>query len=183
MAARITPALASAVFGDLLDQHGQRAMHELLRYCHVLTMRPRMLQFPWDIVEHNASMIATDMDLLDPAVYMPLAQHPQATACHAQAIERILVHPNAQFEAPVALDAREGPIVIGAARIEPFSVIQGPVAIHDGALISGHACAPGQQLVRCAALVVKLKHLWCKGTATSTMMGFLDIRISASGSM
>lgn len=143
VAARITPALASAVFGDLLDQHGQRAMHELLRYCHVLTMRPRMLQFPWDIVEHNASMIATDMDLLDPAVYMPLAQHPQATACHAQAIERILVHPNAQFEAPVALDAREGPIVIGAARIEPFSVIQGPVAIHDGALISGARVRPG----------------------------------------
>jgi UDP-N-acetylglucosamine diphosphorylase/glucosamine-1-phosphate N-acetyltransferase len=51
--------------------------------------------------------------------------------------ERIFVPPNAQIESPVALDAREGPIVIGAARIEPFSLIQGPVAIHDGALISG----------------------------------------------
>ena len=28
-------------------------------------------------------------------------------------------------------------VVIGRARIEPFSLIQGPVAIHDGALISG----------------------------------------------
>jgi hypothetical protein len=137
VAARITPALASAVFGDLLEQQGLRALHELQRFCQVLTGRPLMLQFPWDIVDHNAAMIGRDVDLLDPTVYIPLAQHPQAASCHAQAGERILVHPQAQFEAPVALDAREGPIVIGAARIEPFSVIQGPVAIHDGALISG----------------------------------------------
>jgi UDP-N-acetylglucosamine diphosphorylase/glucosamine-1-phosphate N-acetyltransferase len=137
VAARITPALASAVFGDLLEQHGQQALQELQRFCQVLTGRPLMLQFPWDIVDYNATMIGRDIDLLDPTVYIPLAQHPQAAGCHAKAGERILVHPQAQFEAPVALDAREGPIVIGAARIEPFSVIQGPVAIHDGALISG----------------------------------------------
>jgi hypothetical protein len=96
-----------------------------------------MLQFPWDIVDHNAAMIERDVDLLDPTVYIPLAQHSQAAHCHAQASERILVHPQAQFESPVALDARDGPIVIGAARIEPFSVIQRPVMIHDGAFYFG----------------------------------------------
>jgi NDP-sugar pyrophosphorylase family protein len=48
-----------------------------------------------------------------------------------------MVHREARIEGPVALDARDGVIIVGNARIEPFSLLQGPVAIHDGALISG----------------------------------------------
>lgn len=137
VAARLSPALASAVFADLLEQQGQRVLNELQRFGQTIAYRPRMLNFPWDIVEANAELISSDLPLLDPTTFIPAAHHPNATQWHMQAPERIFVHPNAQIESPVALDAREGPIVIGAARIEPFSLIQGPVAIHDGALISG----------------------------------------------
>jgi UDP-N-acetylglucosamine diphosphorylase/glucosamine-1-phosphate N-acetyltransferase len=102
-----------------------------------MAIRPRMLNFPWDIVDSNPELIASDLPLLDPTTFIPAQHHPNAALWHMQAPERIFVHPDAQIELPVALDAREGPIVIGAARIEPFSLIQGPVAIHDGALISG----------------------------------------------
>ncbi|MFN5060425.1 MAG: GlmU family protein [Chloroflexota bacterium] len=137
VAARLSPALASAVFADLLQQQGQRVLNELQRFGQTVAIRPRMLNFPWDIVEANAELIASDLPLLDPTTFIPAQHHPNASMWHMQAPERIFVHPNAQIESPVALDAREGPIVIGAARIEPFSLIQGPVAIHDGALISG----------------------------------------------
>lgn len=137
VAARVTPALASAIFADLLDQRGHGALSELQRFGQTIMTRPLMLNFPWDIVAHNAPMIPRDVALCDITRYIPIQAHPAAAGCHLLAPERIYVHPNAQIEAPVALDAREGPIVIGAARIEPFSTIQGPVAIHDGALISG----------------------------------------------
>lgn len=137
VAARLSPALASAVFADLLQQQGHRVLSELQRFGHTVSHRPRMLNFPWDIVEANAELIASDLPLLDPTIFIPAVHHPDASMWHMQAAERIFVHPHAHIESPVALDAREGPIVIGAARIEPFSLIQGPVAIHDGALISG----------------------------------------------
>lgn len=143
VAARVTPALASAVFAYLLDQQGNMARRELQRFGQVLTRRPRMLHFPWDIVVHNPAMIVMDVQLLPVAQFLPVQQHPQAHLWSIQAPEQVFVHTDAQIEAPVALDAREGPIVIGKARIEPFSLIQGPVAIHDGALISGARVRPG----------------------------------------
>lgn len=137
VAARLSPALASAVFADVLQQQGQHVLRELQRFGQTHSLRPRMLNFPWDIVDANAELIAGDLPLLDPTTFVPALHHPNAGLWHMQAPERIFVHPHAQIESPVALDAREGPIVIGAARVEPFSLIQGPVAIHDGALISG----------------------------------------------
>lgn len=137
VAARVTPALASAVFADLLEQRGQAALLELQRFGRTVTGRPLMLNFPWDIVEHNAPMIGKDVPLCDVTRYIPIREHTSAASCHVLAPEQVWVHPHAQLEAPIAIDARDGPIIIGAARIEPFSTIQGPVAIHDGALISG----------------------------------------------
>jgi len=137
VAARVSPALASAVFAYLLEQQGNVVLQELQRFGLVVRHRPAMLNFPWDIVELNGRMIAADMALLDPTHYIPAVAHPDASSWSMQAPEHIMVHPQASIESPVALDAREGPIVIGRARIEPFSLIQGPVAIHDGALISG----------------------------------------------
>ena len=137
VAARLSPALASAIFVDVINQQGQRALAELQRFGHTIAQRPRMLNFMWDIVEANAECITSDVSLLDPTTFIPAHHHPDAATWHMQAPERIFVHPNAHIESPVALDAREGPIVIGAARIEPFTLIQGPVAIHDGSLISG----------------------------------------------
>jgi UDP-N-acetylglucosamine diphosphorylase/glucosamine-1-phosphate N-acetyltransferase len=137
VAARVSPALASAVFAYLLEQQGNVVLQELQRFGPVIKHRPAMLNFPWDIVELNGHMIRADMGLLNPTHYIPAVAHPDAHLWSMQAPEHIMVHPQAHIEAPVALDAREGPIVIGRARIEPFSLIQGPVAIHDGALISG----------------------------------------------
>jgi UDP-N-acetylglucosamine diphosphorylase/glucosamine-1-phosphate N-acetyltransferase len=96
-----------------------------------------MLNFPWDIIAANAEMIESDATLLEGDSYLPALQHPDAALWQMYAPERIKVHRDARIEGPVALDARDGVIIIGNARLEPFSLLQGPVAIHDGALISG----------------------------------------------
>jgi UDP-N-acetylglucosamine diphosphorylase/glucosamine-1-phosphate N-acetyltransferase len=49
---------------------------------------------------------------------------------------QVYIHPQARLDGPLVLDARDGPIVIDAAHIEPFSFIQGPAAFGPGALIA-----------------------------------------------
>ena len=137
VAARLSPSLASAVFAYLLEQNAQFAIEELTRFGTVIRQRPRMLNFPWDIIAANAEMIGSDATLLERDAYLPALQHPDAALWQMSAPERIMVHREARIEGPVALDARAGVIIIGNARVEPFSLLQGPVAIHDGALISG----------------------------------------------
>ena len=137
VAARLSPSLASAVFAYLLEQNAQFAIEELTRFGTVIRQRPRMLNFPWDIIAANAEMIGSDATLLERDAYLPALQHPDAALWQMSAPERIMVHREARIEGPVALDARDGVIIIGNARVEPFSLLQGPVAIHDGALISG----------------------------------------------
>jgi UDP-N-acetylglucosamine diphosphorylase/glucosamine-1-phosphate N-acetyltransferase len=137
VAARLSPSLASAVFAYLLEQNVQYAIEELARFGTVINQRPKMLNFLWDIVAYNPELIEADAAFRDPAVYIPATAHPDAALWQLSAPERIFVHREARIEGPVALDAREGTIVIGNARVEPFSLVQGPVAVHDGALISG----------------------------------------------
>ncbi|MFM2309053.1 MAG: hypothetical protein RLY87_1174 [Chloroflexota bacterium] len=137
VAARLSPSLASAVFAYLLEQNAQFAIEELSRFGTVIRQRPTMLNFPWDIIAANADMIHADNGLRDRERLVPAVEHPDAALWQMYAPERIWVDRSARIEGPVALDARDGVIVIGNARIEPFSLIQGPVAIHDGALISG----------------------------------------------
>src|SRR4030095_12218549 len=48
----------------------------------------------------------------------------------------VYVPPAASLASPIVLDARDGPVVVDAAQIEPFSFIQGPAAIGAGATIS-----------------------------------------------
>ncbi len=137
VAARLSPSLASAVFAYLLEQNAQFAIEELTRFGTVIRHRPNMLNFPWDIIDYNADMIRSDLARHAGDDYIPARTHPDAGLWQMYAPDHIRVHRNARIEGPVALDARDGPILIGNARIEPFSLIQGPVAIHDGALISG----------------------------------------------
>ena len=137
VAARLSPSLASAVFAYLLEQNAQFAIEELTRFGTVIRQRPRMLNFPWDIIAANAEMIGSDATLLERDAYLPALQPPDAALWQMYAPERIMIHREARIEGPVALDARDGVIIIGNARVEPFSLLQGPVAIHDGALISG----------------------------------------------
>ncbi len=138
LGARLSPALASAVLRDLIEQGGAAALAELRRFAHVIEVDAAMLSFPWDLVGQNGAQIARDLPLATrDAAWATAADRPPAdSSVVVRAPYDVWLHADAQLDGPLALDARDGPIVIGAARIEPFSFIQGPTAIHAGALIS-----------------------------------------------
>jgi UDP-N-acetylglucosamine diphosphorylase/glucosamine-1-phosphate N-acetyltransferase len=138
LGARLSPSLASAVMLNLLHQDATPALDELRRFARVVEVKTRLLVFPWDMVALNAEQIARDVALLASVHGWPTAaERPPADpsiVVHNPA--QVYLHPAARLDGPLVLDARDGPIVIDAAHIEPFSFIQGPTAIGAGSLIA-----------------------------------------------
>jgi UDP-N-acetylglucosamine diphosphorylase / glucose-1-phosphate thymidylyltransferase / UDP-N-acetylgalactosamine diphosphorylase / glucosamine-1-phosphate N-acetyltransferase / galactosamine-1-phosphate N-acetyltransferase len=138
LGARLSPALASAVLLYLMEQRSELALAELRRFARVVEVEARMLTFPWDLIAANGEQIGRDLPVLLGRNQWPsAAERPPAdrsVVIHNPA--QVFIHPQAQLDGPLVLDARDGPIVIDAAHIEPFSFIQGPAAFGPGALIS-----------------------------------------------
>jgi UDP-N-acetylglucosamine diphosphorylase / glucose-1-phosphate thymidylyltransferase / UDP-N-acetylgalactosamine diphosphorylase / glucosamine-1-phosphate N-acetyltransferase / galactosamine-1-phosphate N-acetyltransferase len=138
LGARLSPRLASAVLLDMLEQRSTAALAELRRFTRVVEVDARLLAFPWDIISANGDQIRRDLPLLiQQAGWPSAAERPPADASIViHNPTQVYLHPDAKLEGPLVLDARDGPIVIDAARIEPFSFIQGPAAVGAGALIA-----------------------------------------------
>ncbi len=138
LGARLTPWLASAVLPYLLEQRAEAALAELRRFGRLAEVETRLLTFPWDLIALNGEQIVRDVPLLVgrdgwfSAADRP-PDHPSIVISNPQ---HVFIHRDARLEPPLALDARDGPIVIDAARIEPFSFIQGPAYIGPGSLIA-----------------------------------------------
>jgi len=135
--ARLSPTLASAVLLDMLEQRVANALEELRRFARVVELQAPLLAFPWDLITTNGEQIARDVPLLSRAAgWANAADRPIERAdvvVHNPA--QVWLHPQARLDGPLVLDARDGPIVIDAAHVEPFSFIQGPTAIGAGALV------------------------------------------------
>ncbi|MFO7168523.1 MAG: GlmU family protein [Chloroflexota bacterium] len=138
LGARLTPGLASAVLGYLLEQRSAPALAELRRFARVEAVEAQLLAFPWDLIAHNGAQIVRDLPLLAGREgWATAAERPPAGEGLAISNrEQVYLHADAQLDGPLAIDARDGPVVIDAARIEPFSYIQGPAYIGPGSLIA-----------------------------------------------
>ncbi len=92
---------------------------------------PPRIERLWDLLDHNPGEIAEDIERLDPPVGFLRDIH---TAIYSP--EKVYVDPTADVRGAV-LDASAGPIYIGPkAVIQPGSMIQGPVAILEGATVN-----------------------------------------------
>lgn len=138
LGARLSPALASAVLLDLLQQESDAALRELRRFARVVETQARLLTFPWDIITCTGEQIVRDAPLLAGAHgWASAADRPiegAGVVVHNPA--QVFVRDGARLDGPLVLDARDGPVVVDAAHVEPFSFVQGPAAIGEGALIS-----------------------------------------------
>ena len=138
LGARLSPTLASAVLLDMLQQCSVAALAELRRFVRVVELDVRLLAFPWDLITANGEQIVRDLPLLSRgAGWASAAERPPGQSglvIHNPA--QVWLHPQARLDGPLVLDARDGPIVIDAAHVEPFSFIQGPTAIGAGALVA-----------------------------------------------
>jgi UDP-N-acetylglucosamine diphosphorylase/glucosamine-1-phosphate N-acetyltransferase len=139
LGARLSPALMSGVLLDLLEQRAAPALRELERFGHVVALDAQLLTYPWDLITANSAQIMRDLPLLptDAGWATAFERPPEHPAVAIYNPAQVHLHPQARLEGPLVLDARDGPIVIDAARIEPFSLIQGPAVIGAGSVIAG----------------------------------------------
>ena len=138
LGARLSPGLASAVLLYLMEQQSELALAELRRFARVVEAEARLLTFPWDLIGANGEQIARELRLVAPrgAGATAAERPPDGSEIVVREPERVYLHPNARLDGPLVLDARDGPILIDAAQIEPFSFIQGPAVVGAGTLIS-----------------------------------------------
>lgn len=138
LGARLSPALTSAVLLYLLRQESEAALADLRRFARVVEIDTQLLTFLWDLITANGEQIVRDTPFWVASTGCPSAQeHPPSDS---QIVIRnpaqVYIHPDAKLDGPLVLDARDGPVIVDAATIEPFSFIQGPVAIGARTLIA-----------------------------------------------
>lgn len=138
LGARLSPSLASAILLYLLNQEISLALKELRRFARLHERKARMLTFPWELIIENGTQIGADLAVYTKQHGLPNAseQAPDVPGLVIKAPERVFIHPEAKLGGPLSIDASDGPVIIDAARIEPFCFIQGPTAIGSGSQIS-----------------------------------------------
>lgn len=138
LGARLSPSLASAILLYLLNQEVGLAVRELQRFAKIQELPARVMVFPWDLIVENGSQVVHDLPhyLRMHGIVSAAERPPEVAGAVLTRPDQIYIHPQAKLEGPLAIDARDGPIVIDAARIEPFSFLQGPTYIGPGALIA-----------------------------------------------
>ena len=93
----------------------------------------RLLRWPWDLVEWNLEALAADLESMAPSVEGEL--HPLAGVYEQ---ERVAIGPGARVDAYAVLDARGGPIRIGAGVVVlSHTVVIGPCAVGAGTRLMG----------------------------------------------
>ena len=129
-------AAARLPLSEIAPQLGGAENLETLLRAHSLTERPvdaMFLEYPWDLIEANAVAITDDLAAVR-------AEHRGEIHRMAslEAPDRIRVEAGAVVEAFACLDARGGPILIGAgARVAAHTVVRGPCAIGAGTELLG----------------------------------------------
>lgn len=87
----------------------------------------RMIDYPWQLVEHNAATLEQDFELY---------KGKSADTTHIQVTgprERLVVHPEARVEPLVAVDTTNGPVIIErGAVVKSFSLLVGPCYVGTG---------------------------------------------------
>ncbi|MCA8992414.1 MAG: hypothetical protein KDA88_10565 [Planctomycetaceae bacterium] len=85
----------------------------------------KLLEFPWELIEQNASQITADFEL------RPRDVVSQSNLDNRVAIlgdsDQVFIHPTASIDPFVVIDARHGPVWIDeGARIQAFTRLEGP---------------------------------------------------------
>jgi UDP-N-acetylglucosamine diphosphorylase/glucosamine-1-phosphate N-acetyltransferase len=144
VAALLSGELAQEAIYYLLEQNTQQLLGHLPHSVKTVEIPAQLAIYPWDMIVQNAALIEEDFVLLDPTAAAKNIVHARAVLYQP---ERIYVSPEARVEAMAVLDAREGPIFLDkSVVVEPFSYIQGPVAIGANSLIVGGQIRPGTSI-------------------------------------
>jgi UDP-N-acetylglucosamine diphosphorylase/glucosamine-1-phosphate N-acetyltransferase len=143
-AAILSTSAAQEAIYYLLEQKTQELLDYLSRSVKTVEIPAKIATYPWDLITHNACLIEKDFAQLDLVAQAEDIVHSKAVLYEE---DKIYVSPEARVVAMAVLDAREGPIFLDKdVIVEPFSYIQGPVAIGPGTQIVGGQIRPGTSI-------------------------------------
>jgi len=157
--ADVTPAnLADAMAGWLCD----------------LPQRPgggRLVNYPWELVDHNAEQIILDFQTLTPgeqAGWRPASFHLTGPA------ERLLIDPTARLEPLVMADTTCGPVVIDRdAVVHAFSRLEGPCYVGPGTVVRSARLHGGTTIGRSCRVGGEIEASVIQGHTNKAHDGFL----------
>lgn len=171
LGARLSPALASAVFYYLREQSAGEALEELRRFAHVTEVAAPMLTYPWELVSEAGEQLIRDLPLLAARIPAVAPSDPHITV---RGGTHIYIAPTAQLDGPIVLDSRDGPIFIDEdAHIEPFSFIQGPAYIGRKTLVSSARIRPETSLGPVCRIGGEIEASTVQGFSNKHHEGFL----------
>jgi UDP-N-acetylglucosamine diphosphorylase/glucosamine-1-phosphate N-acetyltransferase len=103
-----------------------------------------LIQYPWDLVEHNARQLTVDFQLTSTA--LPLGKRPGSFALVGPE-DRLFLHPTAHVEPMVVADTGRGPVVIDReAVITAFTRLEGPCYVGPKTHVLGAKIRAGTTL-------------------------------------
>jgi UDP-N-acetylglucosamine diphosphorylase/glucosamine-1-phosphate N-acetyltransferase len=127
-----------------------------------------MIQYPWDLIENNARMLAEDATWF--AQEKPL-QHASATMLGPA--QQFMVHAEAQLEPLVLADTRNGPVIIDrGAVVQSFSRLEGPCYVGPESHVVG-AKLRGGSIGPCCRVGGEVESSILQGFANKYHDGFL----------
>lgn len=134
IAARLSQSRLQVAIKWLTEQDTGSIMSSLAREIPVHRVQIPTVRNSWDLIHSNGSEIRSDFERKR---YAGSAQaHPAATVYEPL---QVYIDPTAEVMAGAVLDARSGPIIVEkGARVESFSLVQGPAYIGPHArIVSG----------------------------------------------
>lgn len=107
----------------------------------------RLIGHLWDLITAHGELLGSDLERLLGAGEGPAGSAPALSGAFLQDAPTagihivggpVFVREGAELLAPVACDARGGPILIGrGAQVKPFSLLEGPLVIGEGTIVLG----------------------------------------------
>ncbi len=154
----------------LLDQDSDMALATLGETVKQVEMETRCAEYIWDLIEINPEILVSDINTcVQAGIYGDV--HEQAVLYNPS---DIYIGDSARIDAMAVIDAREGPVYIGAGvEIEPFSWIQGPSFIGDKTRIVGGQIREGTTIGPMCRVGGELEESIIQGYSNKYHAGFL----------
>ena len=134
-------------------------------------VKATLLGYTWELVNNNPDQIGTDFESSKQGGKIEGEVDERAVIYNARAVH---VSQGARVDAGVVLDARGGPIFVGAgARISPFSRVEGPCAISEDTFLVGGRFTGGCTFGPCCRIGGEVEQSIFQGHSNKYHEGFV----------
>ncbi len=134
-------------------------------------VKATLLQFAWELVSNNPGQIGVDFDALRQGGKIEGEVDERTVIYNVSAVH---VSPGARIDAGVVVDARGGPVFIGAdVRISALTRIEGPCSIGDRSLLAGGRMTGGCSVGPCCRVGGEIEQSVFQGYSNKYHEGFI----------